>query len=282
MLNYVYAVLESESRLALAALGLDPGIGMLHNDTRNRDSLSCDLMEPVRPQVNAFLLDWLRRENLRREWFFEERDGNCRLMGSFAVRLSQTAQMWRNEVAPFAEWISKALWSTRFKHTEKEGPATRLTQRKRRSRNTELASPFSEPTPVAKCDFEAEHVEIVKIQKSIRRNMIRASGIIGHDPIARARRSETQGIQAAARQAWDPKDKPEWLDEKFYREKIQPELIAIPVPTIQSTLSVSEPYALRIRGRKCIPHPRHWLALGTLSKTPFPVDPKPCRNLSRS
>ena len=71
-----------------------------------------------------------------------------------------------------------------------------------------------------KCDFEAEHVKIVKIQKSIksiRRNVVRISGIIGHDPIARARRSETQRIQAAARKAWDPKDKPEWLDEKFYR-----------------------------------------------------------------
>src|SRR5712691_8287515 len=29
MLNYLYAVLESESRLALAALGLDPGIGVI-------------------------------------------------------------------------------------------------------------------------------------------------------------------------------------------------------------------------------------------------------------
>jgi CRISPR-associated endonuclease Cas1 len=46
MLNYLYAVLESESRLALAALGLDPGIGVLHNDLRTRDSLACDLMEP--------------------------------------------------------------------------------------------------------------------------------------------------------------------------------------------------------------------------------------------
>jgi CRISPR/Cas system-associated endonuclease Cas1 len=30
ILNYLYAILESESRLAAAALGLDPGIGVLH------------------------------------------------------------------------------------------------------------------------------------------------------------------------------------------------------------------------------------------------------------
>jgi CRISPR-associated protein Cas1 len=57
MLNYMYALLESEARLSAAAVGLDPGIGFLHVDTDARDSLACDLMEPVRPQVDAFLLD---------------------------------------------------------------------------------------------------------------------------------------------------------------------------------------------------------------------------------
>src|SRR5262249_33846822 len=79
ILNYLYAVLESESRLALAALGLDPGLGVLHSDLRSRDSLAADLMEPVRPEVDALLLRLLKTEQLRREWFFEQRDGNCRL-----------------------------------------------------------------------------------------------------------------------------------------------------------------------------------------------------------
>jgi CRISPR-associated endonuclease Cas1 len=69
ILNYLYAVLESESTLAAAALGLDPGIGVLHVDAPARDSLACDLMEVVRPQVDAFLLDWITREPLKREWF---------------------------------------------------------------------------------------------------------------------------------------------------------------------------------------------------------------------
>jgi CRISPR-associated protein Cas1 len=93
MLNYLYALLESESRLALAALGLDPGIGVLHVDTQARDSLACDLMEPVRPQVDAYLLDWIGREPLRRECFFEQRDGTCRLMGSFAVDSQKPLQL---------------------------------------------------------------------------------------------------------------------------------------------------------------------------------------------
>ena len=59
MLNYMYALLESESRLAAASVGLDPGIGVLHVDTDARDSLACDLMEPARPPVDAYLLKWI-------------------------------------------------------------------------------------------------------------------------------------------------------------------------------------------------------------------------------
>src|SRR5207245_1711185 len=88
MLNYLYAVLESEASLAASALGLDPGLGFIHVDTPARDSLACDLMEAVRPKVDAYVLDWIMSQPLRREWFFEQRDGNCRLMAQFASRLA--------------------------------------------------------------------------------------------------------------------------------------------------------------------------------------------------
>jgi hypothetical protein len=71
ILNYLYALLESEARLAAAAVGLDPGLRFLHVDAGSRDSLACDLIKPVRPEVDAYVLDWLRREPLKREWFFE-------------------------------------------------------------------------------------------------------------------------------------------------------------------------------------------------------------------
>jgi CRISPR-associated protein Cas1 len=131
ILNYLYAVLESESRLALAALGLDPGIGVMHADLRSRDSLAADAMEPARPKVDELLLKLLTAGQLRREWFFERRDGNCRLMASFAEKLSETAIMWRKEVSSFAEWIAKSFWDSRIRLIRTDGPATRLTQRKR-------------------------------------------------------------------------------------------------------------------------------------------------------
>jgi CRISPR-associated endonuclease Cas1 len=128
IINYLYAILESESRLALATLGLDPGIGVLHNDLRSRDSLACDLMEPVRPKVDGLVLDLLFKEQLKREWFFEQRDGNCRLMGSFAEILSETATMWRAAVSTFAEWIARCIWDSKMRQVRTQGPATRLTQ----------------------------------------------------------------------------------------------------------------------------------------------------------
>src|ERR1700693_2835222 len=132
MLNYLYAVLESESRLALATLGLDPGIGVLHNDLRSRDSLACDLMEPIRPQVDAYLLEWLIRGPLRRDWFFEQRDGTCRLMGSFAAKLSESAPIWSSAVATFAEGIALAIWSATSKRKRNETFSTPLTQTQKR------------------------------------------------------------------------------------------------------------------------------------------------------
>src|SRR5439155_15900706 len=100
ILNFLYAILEAESRLAASAMGLDPGIGFLHADAPVRDSLACDLMEVVRPRVDAFVLDWLQREPLRRSDFWEDRNGNCRLVSALAVQLSQTAGTWRKFVAP--------------------------------------------------------------------------------------------------------------------------------------------------------------------------------------
>jgi CRISPR-associated endonuclease Cas1 len=71
ILNYLFSVLESECRLLLTAQGLDPGLGVgLHTDTRNRDSLALDVIEPVRPQLESWVFRWITHEPLRRSDFF--------------------------------------------------------------------------------------------------------------------------------------------------------------------------------------------------------------------
>jgi CRISPR-associated endonuclease Cas1 len=260
-LNFLYAILESEARLAISELGLDPGLGVLHADTRTRDSLACDLMEPIRPQVDAFLLAWLCRSTLQKKWFFEERDGSCRLAGEFAVELSETSKIWRQALGPFAEWIAHTLWSTASQPVRTKAPATRLTQRRKREAKgipaTTPVAPIAIPlTSRRNCVPMVPYENFLETAKSGRLNRF--------DPVAQERRADTQRRQAAAMKAWNPADKPGWLDEEFYREQIQPRLAAVMVPTIKTALDVSEPYATNIRAGRCVPHPRHWLSLARM------------------
>lgn len=279
MLNYLYAVLESEARLAIAALGLDPGLGFLHLDSRTRDSLACDLMEPVRPLVDEYVLDWITREPLRREWFFEKPDGNCRLMASFAARLGETAPTWSRVVAPLAEWVSRTLWSTTSKPERKLLPASPLTQSHRRQAKggpTSLpAKPVPKPAPVCRiCGEEATsgHRYCAKCAVTVSRdNLIdvaKLGRVAGHGPEARAKQAEKQRRHAAEAKAWNPADKPAWLTEEVYRAKIQPFLKKITVRVLSSVLGISQPYAAEIRARRQVPHPRHWVKLAQLAENP--------------
>jgi CRISPR-associated endonuclease Cas1 len=133
ILNYCFALLQAETRLALSALGLDSGLGVgLHTDTANRDSLALDVLEPVRPQVEAWLLDWIAREPLRRADFFETGTGNCRLMSQICTKLSRTVSVWGKLVAPWAEYVARTLWAgARSGRTRLSVLPTRLTQQRR-------------------------------------------------------------------------------------------------------------------------------------------------------
>jgi len=66
VLNYCFALLQAETRLCLSALGLDPGLGIgLHTDTANRDSLALDVLEPIRPEIERWVLNWISSEPFR-------------------------------------------------------------------------------------------------------------------------------------------------------------------------------------------------------------------------
>jgi hypothetical protein len=93
--------------------------------------------------------------------------------------------------------------------------------------------------------------------------------VASHTYDAEARRAETQRRHAAEQKAWRPSKQPAWLDEKTYREKIQPRLAEVTVPAISTALGISEPYATDIRAGKRRPHPRHWLTLANLVGVSF-------------
>ncbi len=145
ILNYLYTLLESETRLAINALGLDPGFGFLHLDHGVRDSLAYDLMEPIRPTIDAYVFDWISITPLKRSWFFEQRNGSCRLMSDLTVQLSDTASTCARKVAPIVEWYAETLSASL---SDKGVPAasTRLTRRKR-FEGKGSALPAGKPAP---------------------------------------------------------------------------------------------------------------------------------------
>ena len=274
ILNYLYSLLESEARLAAAALGLDPGLGVLHVDTKARDSLACDLMEPVRPQVDAYLLDWIMREPLKRQCFFEQSDGNCRLTAPFTAHLSETMPMWARAVAPFAEWVTRALWSSSARLARDPAPPTRLTQRVKREVKGAPPLPPSirAPRRDALCRGCGKTISegCTKCAScavdDATENMLDAAQIgrqTANGPEAQLKRANTQRKNALAQHAWKSSDQPGWLTEKFYISNIQPFLASMSASAIARQLSVSRWYAGRIReGYR--PHPRHWEELARL------------------
>jgi CRISPR-associated endonuclease Cas1 len=291
ILNYCFALLESESSLALSALGLDPGLGVgLHTDTPNRDSLALDVLEPVRPQVEAWVFDWITHKPLRRADFFETTNGNCRLMAHFCAKLSETAPTWGKLVAPWAEYVARSLWRTTHKPTRRAAPATRLTQHHRRQAKGggSTTKVSLRPRPPSICrgcgvsiKFGKSYCATCGVTVS-REGLIEAAKlgrIAGHSPEARARQAEKQRQHAAAVKSWLPSDKPEWLTKEVFRGQIQPRLAALTVPSIASALGISEPYASLIRAKRYLPHPRHWLPLAQLvGVMPRLCKPRPCRH----
>jgi CRISPR-associated protein Cas1 len=276
LLNLLYALLESESRLSAAAMGLDPGIGCLHVDTPNRDSLACDIMEPIRPKCDAFVLDWLQSEPLCKSDFWEDRNGNCRIGSSLAIKLCETSDTWRRLVAPVAEYVAQELWSSISKPASTPARrliATRLTQRNKREVKGSGVQPVKAPKPDRVCrgcgkglQGDSVHCKKCDLQIATRRlvEVARVGRIAGHTSEAIAKEAATHRKHAQARAAWNPAMQPVWLTGQVFSEKVQPALAQASASAIAKRLGVSRWYAGRIReGYR--PHPRHWLALAQLA-----------------
>ncbi len=281
ILNYCFALLEAETRVAVASLGLDVGLGLgLHTDTADRSSLAFDVLEPVRPEVERWLLSWIASEPFRRADFFETPTGNVRLMAPMCTKLSETVSVWRKLIAPWAEYVARMLSaSVKSGRARTVAPPTRLTQQRRIEAKGQIwvaavKTPKADHvcrgcgkkildrrTHCAKCAVSSATERLVVAARSGR--------IAGHTPEAIAKEAQTQRRHAQARSAWTPASQPAWLTDRVYSEKIQPFLTGISSSAIASRIAVSRWYAGRIR-QGYRPHPRHWRELATLAGLTHP------------
>jgi CRISPR-associated endonuclease Cas1 len=271
LLNYTNAVAESECRLAAVACGLDPGIGLIHTDTANRDSLALDLIEPIRPAIEAWLLDWFMREPLRKTDFFEMPNGNCRLSAELCSKLSETAPTWAKLVAPWAEFVAHSLYGGRASRALfPPSFKTPLTQSSRRQ--VKAASPPKLKVPKAehRCDgcgkrIRPQYKQCFECSAPVYEQNLNAGRQMAQSPESRVKRSATNKAQAELIKRWDSSQLPPWLTREFYILKVMPALTTVSNARIRTALRVSEPHALYVRRGKRIPHARHWKALAELA-----------------
>ena len=168
------------------------------------------------------MFDWMNRGPLRREWFFGQPNGNCRLMGSFAAQLSETAAAWRKAVSPYAEEAAKIFWQGRPKRSPITCLPTRLTQARRsRAKAGNLvvnaaAIPKTKPRcPICGAAVTSGSSYCVKCVPLVNRDNLLQQAKLGriatHSASAEARRSATQAKQAQALRKWNPSDLPDGL-----------------------------------------------------------------------
>lgn len=93
ILNYSYAVLENQVRGHLLIAGFDPTIGLIHSNFKDdRETLVFDMMEPVRPIMDKYILDFVTNRTFSPDDFILNKDGVVRLHPQLARYLVKSIQ----------------------------------------------------------------------------------------------------------------------------------------------------------------------------------------------
>jgi CRISPR-associated endonuclease Cas1 len=129
VLNYLYALAQIETRVACLAVGLDPGLGVVHADTRNRDSMVLDVLEPVRAAVEETVLGLAVQRVWRKADFHERPDGSVMLGLEVRHTLPRTMELWAKTAAPVAELVAHRLGETVEGVWKPTAPLTRAKRR---------------------------------------------------------------------------------------------------------------------------------------------------------
>jgi len=83
--------------------------GIFHTDNQYRDSFVYDVMEAVRPDVDAWLLDFVQNHNFSVKDFYENRDGGIRLTLKITPILAETVSLWSEKIESVIEQVEGIL-----------------------------------------------------------------------------------------------------------------------------------------------------------------------------
>lgn len=287
LLNYGYTLAEVEARIALLRVGLDPGLGIVHTDKRDRDSLALDLLEPLRPVVERQVLDLVARRHFRADDFYQTRQGVCRVLAPLTQALSDLGQVFAAAVGPWAEMVAHSLAHSSPGLIQLTTPLTRERTRATTVQSTVTKKRTSDPTTaVAGTDTCAGcgkdlYVRGRKYCTScwpVHRNALfaatgartldrrRQSGTdTSHALEARDRRHKSLLVTKAAEAAWAASESVPSLTEQRLHQEVIPGLANVTLRQIQEVTGLSNASASRIRRGLMTPHPRHWEKLDRLA-----------------
>jgi CRISPR-associated endonuclease Cas1 len=284
LLNYLYTILEAETRLAALAVGCDPALGILHADKPGRDSLACDLMEPIRPRVDEYVLGLLASRTFERSDFFESRDGNCRLMPAISRPLATTAPRWARDVAPVAEWIGGAFRAIDVSCTVLSRTADKPIGRYRTPLTQANKSPRSAPVDASiilalpnRCRTcgsdlgkrkriycEACLPDATRAAAAKGTYTQRQLHILGNDKrssiTAREKHRADAKAQAALQRGWEA-IQTVVPSRSIFRIELAPLLVNVPAHILATATGLSRQSCTKMRRGLGTPHPRHWAAL---------------------
>ncbi len=98
LLSLGYTLLHVDAVRACHVAGLDPMVGFYHRPAFGRESLACDLVEPLRPRLDAWVWELVRQRALRSEHFATSASG-CQLQKAgrarFYAEYESAARTWR-------------------------------------------------------------------------------------------------------------------------------------------------------------------------------------------
>lgn len=266
LVNYVYAILRGEVTAACRRAGLDPGVGLMHVDTRKTANLALDLMEPVRVEADRLVLDLLRRQVFRRRDFGQRSDGEITLALETRRRVSEVA-------APLLREASRS-WVWRFEE------AVALVARSAGATASFLPQKTGEGRPrrpggirtgvltlwnrCEECGAAVPDTRRFCLRCAMRRQEERGAPARERPAL---QRSETMRERHRERRQWDERhtDEEAAALRGLWRDTLLPLLQAKSLDTIAAALRISSRTARRWRSGEVIPHParielvRQWL-----------------------
>jgi CRISPR-associated endonuclease Cas1 len=283
MLNYLYTLLAAETTFACHAVGLDPALGIFHMDrdhATDRAALAFDVMEAVRPSVDAYVLALITERTLSMEHLGETRQGACRLASTLTAELASTLPLWRERIAPHTERVAHTLQaSTKADLEPMVTPLTHanliasIDKRAPDRRRRKAAAKASLPRTCEHCGApikgrrrycgtcarertQAEKQAADRKAAALLDDLRQRQGGSGK-PVS------ASGVQVAAHhraaREWSGERRPSW---EF--SPIREALEGVPVVAMAAATGLSEVYCQNIRSGRATPHSRHWGAFRQL------------------